>query len=204
MELEIDDMHVSAAAAITGLTPEFLGTDSPQQFFAELIKHGYDSKGFFDEVTTIVSEWQQQHKRQQEVANLQITKAGVVLGILNALPEPSNAFNGAEDEAMLSAYKAELRKAIKENLDEDSIWEFVRLAGKMAISLQNKGNALKRHAENHALKQTAFSWCDANMAKFKSMDSAAEAIAGKLVPVTFRTARDWIGEWKKLRSTGRP
>ncbi|MDQ0040859.1 hypothetical protein [Variovorax boronicumulans] len=60
------------------------------------------------------------------------------------------------------------------------------------------------HAENRAMKSLVMTWCDDNMANFKSMDAAAEAIAGKLVPVTFRTARSWIGTWKKLRSAGTP
>jgi hypothetical protein len=57
-----------------------------------------------------------------------------------------------------------------------------------------------RHSENRSMKTQVFAWCDANRAKFKSMDATAEAIAGKLVPVKFRTARAWVGEWKKLRS----
>ncbi|MFC7516592.1 hypothetical protein ACFQUU_16405 [Herbaspirillum sp. GCM10030257] len=61
-----------------------------------------------------------------------------------------------------------------------------------------------RHTENRKMKSDVFAWCDENMARHKSMDSAAEAIAGKEVPVTFRTARSWIGEWKKLRSAGKP
>lgn len=64
--------------------------------------------------------------------------------------------------------------------------------------------AAARHAENRAFKQDVFAWCDKNIGKFKSMDAAAEAIAGKVVSVTFRTARDWIAEWKKLRSAGTP
>lgn len=60
-----------------------------------------------------------------------------------------------------------------------------------------------RHSENRKMKADVFAWCDANMANYKSMDSAAEAIAGKEVPVTFRTARAWIADWKKTQSTGR-
>lgn len=67
-----------------------------------------------------------------------------------------------------------------------------------------KLGAAARHAENRKMKSEVFAWCDANMASYKSMDSAAEAVAGKEVPVTFRTARSWISEWKKLRSTGTP
>lgn len=62
----------------------------------------------------------------------------------------------------------------------------------------------KRHAENRAMKASVFAWCDENINKFKSLDKAAEAIAGKIVPVAFRTARAWIAEWKKLRSTSTP
>lgn len=61
-----------------------------------------------------------------------------------------------------------------------------------------------RHNENRAMRAEVFEWLDANMARFKSMDAAAEAIAGNVTPVKFRTARDWVGKWKKLRSTGTP
>jgi len=64
--------------------------------------------------------------------------------------------------------------------------------------------AIKRHTENHAMKSEVFKWLDANMVNFKSMDGAAAAIAGKIAPIAFRTARDWTGEWKKLRSASTP
>ena len=61
-----------------------------------------------------------------------------------------------------------------------------------------------RHVENRAMKQDVFKWLDANMDHFSSMDSAAEAIAKGVVPAKFRTARDWVGEWKKIRAAGKP
>lgn len=64
--------------------------------------------------------------------------------------------------------------------------------------------ASKRHAENRDMKNEVFQWLDLNMSSFKSMDEAAEAIAGKVQPVKFRTARDWVGQWKKLRSPSTP
>ena len=73
-------------------------------------------------------------------------------------------------------------------------------AGKKSFA---KAGANAIHAENRAMKQDVFAWLDTNMPNFKSMDSAAEAIAGKVAPVKFRAARDWVGEWKKLRSTGK-
>ena len=65
-----------------------------------------------------------------------------------------------------------------------------------------KKGADKRHAENRSMKNDVFNWLDTHMHQFKSMDAAADAIAGKMAPVKWRTARDWVGEWKKLRSAG--
>lgn len=62
-----------------------------------------------------------------------------------------------------------------------------------------------RHSENRQMKAEVFAWCDANMAAHKSMDGAAVAIAGKEVPVTVRTVRAWMTDWKKNRqSAGTP
>lgn len=62
--------------------------------------------------------------------------------------------------------------------------------------------ASARHAENRAMKQQVFEWCDAHMAHAPSMDTAASRVAGVFVPVAWRTVRDWMTEWKKLRSAG--
>lgn len=66
-----------------------------------------------------------------------------------------------------------------------------------------KSAAQARHAETRNMKADVFKWLDSSMADFKSMDAAAQAII-KQQPITFRTARDWVGEWRKLRSAGTP
>lgn len=66
-----------------------------------------------------------------------------------------------------------------------------------------KAAAQARHSENRSMKADVFKWLDAHMADFRSMDAAAQAIT-RQQPIAFRTARDWTGEWKKLRSTGTP
>lgn len=68
--------------------------------------------------------------------------------------------------------------------------------GHAAAVLSRKGTDA-RHRENRAMRAQVFEWLDSNT--FRSLDAAAEALAGKIVPVTFRTARDWAGQWKKLR-----
>jgi hypothetical protein len=60
-----------------------------------------------------------------------------------------------------------------------------------------------RHRENHDLKRQVFAWLDEHFSGYKSMDSAAEAIAGIVVPVKFRTARDWVGQWKRRPPSAR-
>lgn len=73
-----------------------------------------------------------------------------------------------------------------------------------AIADRAKLGAAARHKENRDMKAEAFAWLNSNMDRFSSLDSAAAAIAGSVLPVTFRTARDWVGQWKKLQSAGTP
>ena len=63
--------------------------------------------------------------------------------------------------------------------------------------------AQARHAENRSMKADVFAWLDTNMGSFNSMDAAALAITGQQ-PIVFRTARAWVGDWKKQRSAGTP
>lgn len=74
---------------------------------------------------------------------------------------------------------------------------------KAARSMMAKSGAAMRHAENHAMKAMVFDWLDANFTPgTRSMDDVAQELAGRIVPAKFRTVRDWLTEWKKLRSTG--
>jgi len=61
-----------------------------------------------------------------------------------------------------------------------------------------------RHVDTRAMKKLVFEWCDENMSRFSSMDDAALDIAETFVPQKFRTVRDWMTYWKKLRSAGTP
>lgn len=55
-----------------------------------------------------------------------------------------------------------------------------------------KIGANARHKENRDMKAQALEWYAAHGASVGSKDAAAEAIAGKVVPVKFRTVRDWL------------
>ncbi len=62
-----------------------------------------------------------------------------------------------------------------------------------------------RHREDRAIKAEIMKWLDENRTPDLNGDQTATAIAGKLAPISWRTARDYITEWKrKQRSAGRP
>lgn len=100
-----------------------------------------------------------------------------------------------------TAMAAEYRQMLE--LAPNVIFESFKKGLKQGKAVAPRKGAAKRHEENRAMKADVFSWLDANMSNFKSMDKAAEAIASKVAPIAVRTARDWVGEWKKLRSASK-
>lgn len=67
-----------------------------------------------------------------------------------------------------------------------------------------KRGAMARHTETRAIKRDVFEWLDQHKALDLNGDETAGEIAGKVAPVAWRTARDYVTEWKKLRSAGKP
>jgi len=108
----------------------------------------------------------------------------------------------ALSEAEQAQFATELEESLglgpdtAETVSEPSNEAAAKMARAM-ISVAAKNAAAKRHEENRAMRAQVFEWCDKNLDGFNSMDSAAEAIAGKLVPVKFRTARSWIAAYRR-------
>ena len=96
----------------------------------------------------------------------------------------------------------ELDRKIYSLLNRHTIAYFLDLVFADVQSTQQSERALKRHAETRSMKLDVFQWLEENMHNYKSMDKAAEAVI-RQQPIAFRTARDWVGEWKKLRSTSK-
>ncbi len=111
--------------------------------------------------------------------------------------------SGATD-AIVWSWADELDDAIRDNLDHRTIGAFIQIVLESRQKSAQVARALARHTENRNMKADVFAWLDANMSKFESMDEAAGEIAGKLVPIKWRTARDWITAWKKERAAGTP
>lgn len=70
-------------------------------------------------------------------------------------------------------------------------WSLRRLQGEPTSEFAKLG-ADARHAENRSMKAQVIAWYTENADKLGSKDAAAEQAAGKLVPVKFRTVRDWL------------
>lgn len=71
-------------------------------------------------------------------------------------------------------------------------------AGAEARSANAKRAAIASHTENRACKAQVLDWYAANGCNYRSKDAAAAAIIDlKLVPIPFRTVRDWL-KVKKL------
>ncbi len=97
------------------------------------------------------------------------------------------------------AFDLELGK----HLHHLTIARFIELVLNNAVSARQSAAAIKRHQEHHAMKLEVFAWLNLNFHKYRSMDATAEAIAGKLVPLKFRTVRKWVKEYKDMQSAGR-
>lgn len=81
--------------------------------------------------------------------------------------------------------------------------ELVQDKVKKRVSLAAQRAAIQKNAENRQMKAEAFAYYQANHQKFHSMDAAAEAIAGKIVPLKFRTVRNWIPDFRRVLQSAR-
>lgn len=122
-------------------------------------------------------------------------RAGDVEGVFDWLNEAQDALSLANGNHMWDeGAKLERESAMEKSVNAVS-------AARTALA---KAAAQARHTGNHASKILVFEWCDANMDRFSSMDDAAFDIAESFVPQKFRAVREWMTEWKKLRSASRP
>lgn len=112
----------------------------------------------------------------------------------------SAAGNSALEAMDAVTYAEHLKAAWEMQRDRD---QFTEKKVQERVSIAASRAAIKRHAENRAMKQQVFEWCASHLHEYPSMDSAAEAVAGILVPVKFRTARTWIGEYRKREPSAR-
>jgi hypothetical protein len=84
--------------------------------------------------------------------------------------------------------------------------EYIRLPDAKLIRRESARNAAHmRHKEHRDFKRDVIEYYAAHQHEFRSMDAAAEAIVSriKLVPVTFRTVRAWIKEYRKQLQSAR-
>ena len=151
-----------------------------------------------------VAEFKKMTDLADRLRNIQKVRAEKVFAAILAGNETVD-IDDQSDSASIAANKwaHETDEVIRECLDHRSISVLIALILDNHQSARQAANAIKRHAENHAMKADVFGWLDTNMVNFKSMDVAAQAVI-KQQPIAFRTAREWVAEWKKLRSASTP
>lgn len=169
------------------------------------MKFHEDGKGLTLESADEVAEFNKLVDLARRRETVQKERAQRVFDVFLSGLEPVVPLSSLLDESSQSGvdWVVLMNTAIENDLDHRSIAHFVELVTQWSDRAAQVAKALKRHAENHSMKAEAFTWLDENMQNFRSMDKAAEAIANKVVPIAFRTARQWVGEWKKTRSTGK-
>jgi hypothetical protein len=85
------------------------------------------------------------------------------------------------------------------------MWTSKQFLASSALKEMSRKGADKTNAENRALRAFALEHYEKHRASFSSVEAAAQAIAGKIVPVAHRTVRDWIASHNKSkRSAGTP
>lgn len=124
-----------------------------------------------------------------------IQAANHVVCAMEAVCESEGSAYGQWVEEERSIELGELEARI-ENLSHETSESAHRLAKKL-ISERARRGASAAHRENRAMKAQVFEWCEAELVNHPSIDAAAAAIAGKLVPVTFRTVQGWISQYRR-------
>ena len=191
---KVDDGLLLALIVHTTMRPEDVDGKSAIEIKADISGRGWD----ISEIENTAEHAKVYFDKKEKNEKLQLERANTVLAMLNAVP--SNESDGTD----LLTYVKDLDDVISKNLDHFSIWEFVQLVCKNHDALNAKARASIAHLENRAMKASTFDWCDKHFEEHKKIDRAAAALAGKIVPVTFRTAQKWISEWKKLQSASKP
>lgn len=111
-------------------------------------------------------------------------RAGLIADALNWTYEASDAL------ATEQLARASMEREAAEQKNRNGASDFAMLG------------ANAKNAENRAMKKQAFDWCDENMENFNSIDSAAEHVSAKILPVKFRTAQKYISSWRKIQRAG--
>lgn len=108
----------------------------------------------------------------------------------------------AAGKGLTEEQKNWLDETIRRDLDHQSIDPFIQMVLSFQKSMEQSQNGLAAHTENHAMRDQIYAWLDANKTPKMSMDTAADHIK-KVVPLAWRTVRDHVGEWKKVREAGK-
>jgi hypothetical protein len=101
-----------------------------------------------------------------------------------------DAFAGLVNDAWECCVQARIFQSVVEN-------ELFETADR---SRRHVELARRRHSENYAMRDETLQYYVQHQSEFSSVESAAAAIAGKIVPVKHRTVVNWISEYRRMQS----
>ncbi len=200
------EARLNGAILNTGLTPNFMAYElgilsiSADEYLVEIARRPdlYRNQRARDEAHgDFIERWANDWiASQKEFKDKQ--RARAMVAWIAVQEEKNTSGNPALDANLFEGFNALYR----EYLDESSIREFIDIATADKISSRASASAYARHAENRAMKAEARAWYQLNRETFSNLDNAAIA-AMKIVPVAFRTVRDWIGEYERALRAAR-
>lgn len=149
-------------------------------------------------------------KRHEDFEKIREREAEFIFNEIVAYGNKENSNIKEFEYEKLESGLLRIKDQIGDNLDlklikyfkRENISYFINHVLKNSESSRQSAAALKRHAENHAMKQDVFNWLEKNRSTYRSKDATATAIANNVVPITWRTARAWIDQWEKKQSAG--
>ncbi|WP_431509887.1 hypothetical protein [Variovorax sp. DAIF25] len=153
-----------------------------RQWKAELESAGLDVEALWKQAEANVKIQAERYDAERARRPAAIQRARAFLTFLKTVP---------------TLTQEELQNNFARLMDPDSMFELLWLVEEDGIVRQAQRLATRKNAENRQMKEQVFEWCDDNLDKFSSMDDAAIAVAGKVVPVKFRAVRQWMTEWRK-------
>ena len=200
--MKVNSTLLEAVILNTGWCPEFvasnLGIDevemSEKQFLSAIATHwqGWANSPYAFEPENRrleqFAEWDMQWRAVLDAAeNRRQARAQIVWRAITTRVNASG--NLAWDEDPLGGFDTMIRECLS---DEGTLIELLEIAVANASTVKAKEMARSRHTENHAMKAQVLSWYSASKGQFRSKDAAAQFASTTLVPVTFRTVREWL------------
>jgi hypothetical protein len=186
---------ISLAGAVLGRLEQFFDELAEQtggkagQFIDVIFKGMWDDGNTGEEQAAEFDKWDEQPEELQPL--------GIIQAAFVACGYAIDALKAPKDSVEAWRFVASAKYWLGITVGAWSIRREQETVLRADVSSRAKLAAASRHAENHAMRQQVLDWFANHGEKYRSKDKAAEAIAGRVVPLSFRTVRDYLAGIKR-------